>query len=129
MAVCMELGGADSAGNSRSRAASTARRSSSKKRGRFIVAGNWRALSCRKASRFALPLRVERLGSQLTIGLLEEDFYAPFSFFQLLLALAGESDALFKEFHGVVEREFGAFQTANNFLETCNCTFKIRFFP
>src|SRR6267142_5376596 len=129
MAVCMEFGWAASAGNSRSRAASTARRSSSKKGGRFIVAGNWRALGCREASRFALPLWVERLGSQLTIGLLEEDFHAPFRFFQLLLALAGEGDALFKEFHSVVERELRAFETAHNFLETCKRTFKIRFFP
>src|SRR5260370_34540862 len=119
MAVCMELVWAASEGNSRSRAASKARRSSSKKGGRFIVAGNWRALGCREASRFALPLWVERLGSQLTIGLLEEDFHAPLSFFQFLLALPGEGEALVKEFHGVVVREVGAFQTANNFLEAC----------
>src|SRR5437762_10695292 len=61
----MEEGGAVSAGRSRSRAASTVRRSSSMNGGSFIAAGNWSAAGCRGASRFGLPLGIERLGGKL----------------------------------------------------------------
>src|SRR5438309_1095 len=72
----MEEGGAVSAGRRRSRAASTARRSSSKNGGSFIAAGNGSPAGCRGASRFGLPLRVERLCRKLAIGSLQEDFHS-----------------------------------------------------
>src|SRR5437879_9423987 len=98
----MEVGCAVAAGSSRSRAASTVRRPSSKNGGSFIAAGNGRAAGCPGASRFGLPLGIERLSGQLAIGFLQEDFYSPLGLFQLLLALARESHALFEQFHRVV---------------------------
>jgi hypothetical protein len=35
----------------------------------------------------------------------------------LLLAFAGKTYAFFEELHGVVERELGAFETADHFFE------------
>src|SRR5713226_3242798 len=98
----MEEGRAVSAGRSRSRAASTVKRSSSKNAGRFIAEGNRLAAKCQSSSRFGLPLGVKRLGGKFTIGFLEKDFHSAFSLFQLLLALAGECDALFEQLHRVV---------------------------
>src|SRR5712692_2420447 len=121
----MEAGCAVAAGSRRSRAASTARRPSSKNGGSFIVAGNWLATSCRCTSRFGLPLGIERLGGKLAIGFLQENFYSPLRLFQLLLALARESDALFEELHRVVQRELGALQSADDFLKPGQRTLKI----
>src|SRR6267378_1706640 len=101
----MEEGGAVSPGRSGSRAASTVRRSSSKNGGSFIAAGNWRAAGCRGASRFGLPLGIERLGGKLAIGFLQEDFHSPLRFFQLLLTLTGERNAFFEQLHRVVQSE------------------------
>src|SRR5258707_9983274 len=124
----MEEGCAVSAGSSRSRAASTARRSSSKNGGSFIAAGNWRAAGCRGASRFGLPLGIERLGGKLAIGFLQEDFHSPLRFFQLLLTLTGERDAFFEQLHRVVQRELRALQAADNFLQAGKRALKIKFF-
>src|SRR5260370_33653597 len=121
----MEEGCAVSAGSSRSRAASTARRSSSKNGGSFIAAGNWRAAGCRGASRFGLPLGIEWLGGKLAIGFLQEDFHSPLCLFQLFLALAGKGDALFEQLHGVVQRELRAFEAADDFLNAGKRTLKI----
>src|SRR5712692_4114111 len=123
----MEAGCAVAAGSRRSRAASTARRPSSKNGGSFIVEGNWIAKSCRCTSRFGLPLGIERLSGKLAIGFLQENFYSPLCLFQLLLALARESDALFEQFHRVVQRELRAFQPAHDFLKPGERTLKIRF--
>src|SRR6266446_4638791 len=124
----MEEGCAVSAGRSRSRAASTARRSSSKNGGSFIAAGNWRAAVCRGASRFGLPLGIERLGGKLAIGFLQEDFHAALGFFQLLLALAGERDALFEQLHRLVQRELRAFQAADDLFQANKGTLEVGFF-
>src|SRR6202171_262543 len=117
MAVWMDTGSVVSAGSKRSSAASTASRFCSKKSGRFIA----RAL--KKAggyaiSRFVLGFGFERLGRELSVGLLQQNFNTPFGFFQLFLALARKSHALFKELHGVVERELWALEAANHFFET-----------
>src|SRR2546429_9046770 len=98
----MEAGCAVASGISRSKAASTITRPSSKNGGSFIAAGNGRAAGCCGASRFRLALGIEGLGGQLTIGLLQEDFHAPFRLFQLLLALARECHAFFEQLHRVV---------------------------
>src|SRR6266700_1488086 len=78
----MEEGCAVAAGSSRSRAASTIRRFSSKNGGSFIAEENWLATSSRSASRFGLPLGIERLGGKLAIGFLQEDFQAADDLFQ-----------------------------------------------
>src|ERR1700674_901471 len=124
----MEDGCEDSAGRSRSRAASTDRRSSSKNGGSFIAAGNWRAAGCPGASRFGLPLGIERLGGKLAIGFLQEDFHSPFRLFQLLLTLAGERDAFFEQLHRVVQGELRALQAADDFLQAGKRALKIGFF-
>src|SRR6266851_3905707 len=124
----MEEGCAVSAGISRPRAASTVRRSSSKNGGSFIAAGNGRAAGCLGASRFSLPLGIERLGGKLAIGFLQEDFHSPLRLFQLLLALARKRDALLKQFHCVVQRELRAFQAPDDFLKTGERALKIGLF-
>jgi hypothetical protein len=43
----------------------------------------------------------------------------------LLLALARKRDALFEEFHGVVQRELRALQPADDLFETGERAFKI----
>src|SRR5713226_1353237 len=121
----MEAGWAVPAGSSCSRAASTVKRPSSKNGGSFIAAGKGRAACGVGASRFGLPLGIERLGGQLAIGFLQENFYSPLRLFQLLLALARESDALFEELHRVVQRELRAFQPADDFLKPGQRALKI----
>src|SRR6266851_8623743 len=128
MAVWMEVGCAVANGRSRSRAASTVRRSSSKNGGSFIAKRNWRAAGGGSWSRFALPLGIEGLGRKLAIRFLQEDFHSTFRLLQLLLALAGECDALFEQFHRVVQRELRAFQAANDFLKACQRALKIGLF-
>src|SRR5690242_5224463 len=113
----MEEGCTVAAGRRRSRAASTATRSSSKNGGSFIAAGSKRTPGKQGASRFALSLRIEWFRSQLAIGLFQKDFDAAFGFFKLLLALAREGDAFFEELHGVIQRKLRAFEAANHFFE------------
>src|SRR5258706_11611907 len=98
----MEAGCAVAAGSNRSRAASTVTRPSSKNGGSFIAAGNGRAAGCRGASRFRLPLGIERLSGQLAIRFLPENFHATPGLFQLLLAFAREGHPLFQQLPGVV---------------------------
>src|SRR2546421_7464267 len=105
----MDEGCAVAAGRSFSRAASTARRFSSKNEGSFIARGNWRATSGQSASRFGLPLGIERLGRKLAIGFLQKDFHAPLGLFELLLALPRKRDAFFEKLHRVVQRKLRAF--------------------
>src|SRR5260370_28884982 len=124
----MEDGCAVSGGSSRSRAASTVRRSSSKNVGSFISAGNCRARGCRGTSRFSLPLGIERLGGKLAIGFLQENFHPALRLFQLFLTLTGERDALFEKFHRVVQRKLRAFRAAQDFLEAGKRTLKIGLF-
>src|SRR6266446_5403454 len=121
----MEAGCAVAAGSSRSSAASTARRSSSKKEESFIAAGNRRAAGCRGESRFGLPLGIERLSGQLAIGFFQKNFHSSLRLFQLLLALAREGDALFEQFHRVVQRELGALQAADDLLKPGQRALKI----
>src|SRR5262249_209834 len=110
----MEDGGADSAGRRRPRAASTERRSCSKKAGSFISAGSRHADTGK--SRLALPLGIERLRNELAVSLLEKNLHAALGLFQLLLAFAREGDAFFKKLHRFIEGELGAFQAADDFL-------------
>src|SRR5216684_7967375 len=124
----MEVGCVVPAGSSRSRAASTARRSSSKNGGSFIAEGNLPGTRCRSASRFGLPLGIEWLGGKLAIGFLQEDFHSTLGLFQLFLTLAGECDALFEQLHGIVQRELRAFQAANDFFKTGKRALKVRLF-
>src|SRR6267378_1176258 len=124
----MEEGCKDSAGKSRSRAASTDRRSSSKNGGSFIAAGNWRAAGYRGTSRFGLPLGIERLGDKLAIGFLKKDFHPSLRLFQLLLTLTGERDPFFEQLHRVVQRELRALQPADDFLQAGKRALKIGFF-
>src|SRR6476660_9625719 len=123
MAWWMDGGGAVSAGISRSRDASTATRSSSKKEGRFIVEeigcegeksgrtpiGRLAFLGGAVRSRLGLAFGIERLGGELAVGFFQKNFDTAFGFFELLLALAGKRDTFFEKLHGIVERELGAF--------------------
>src|SRR6267143_4237960 len=123
----MEEGCAVASGRSRSRAASTVRRSSSKNGGSFIAKGNWRAASGR-SSRSVLPLGIEGLGHKLAICFLQEDFHATLRLLQLLLALAGERYALFEQLHRIVQGELRTFQAADDFLEAGERALKIGLF-
>src|SRR5882762_3501536 len=122
----MEDGGADSEGSSRSMAASTERRSSSKKAGSFIAAENSRVGDSAAASRFTLTFRIKRLRRKLAVGFLEEDFYAAFRLFQLLLAFSRECHTFLEELHGVIQGKLRAFQTSNDFFEAGERTLEIR---
>src|SRR5260221_4670611 len=128
MAVWMEEGCADSAGNSFSSCASTASRSSSKKGGSFIGLREVPVCAIGSRSRFVLAFGFKRFGGHLSIGLLKQNFHAPFGFFQLFLAFARKPDALFKQFHRFIQRELRAFQAAHHFLQPRQRAFKIRFF-
>src|SRR5207302_10326354 len=112
----MDEGCAVAAGRSFSRAASTARRFSSKNEGSFIARGNWRATSGQSASRFGLLLGVERLGRKLAIRFLQKDFHASLRLFELLLALARKRDALFDKLHCLVKRKLRDFYSLDDFL-------------
>src|ERR1700694_1622418 len=124
----MEDGCEDSAGRSRSRAASTVRRSSSKNGGSIIAAGYWRAAGCPGASRFGLPLGIERLGGKPAIGFLKKDLHSPLRLLQLFLTLTGEGDAFFEQLHRVVQRELRALQAADDFLQAGKGALKIGLF-
>jgi hypothetical protein len=76
-------------------------------------------------SRFALAFGIERLGGELAIGLLEQNFHAAFSLFELLLAFAGKGHAFFEELHGIIERELGAFEAADDLFEAGERALKI----
>src|SRR5438132_9688460 len=73
----MDEGCAVAAGRSFSRAASTARRFSSKNGGSFIARGNWRAASGQSASRLGLLLGIERLGRTLALAFPHTAFHPP----------------------------------------------------
>lgn len=81
-----------------------------------------------KASGRGLAFGVEGCGGEFAVGFFEEDFDFAFSFFELLLAFARKFDAFFEEFHGVVERELGGFETADDFFETGERMLEIGFF-
>src|SRR5260370_13154595 len=121
----MEAGCAVAPGSNRSRAASTITRRSSENGGSVIAAGSGRAGGCRGASRFRLPLGIERFSSQLAIGFLQENLYSPLGLFQLLLAFARECDAFFEELHRVVQRKLWTFQAAYDFLKPSQRAFKV----
>src|ERR1043166_7197243 len=144
MASWIEGGGVSEAGRRRWRAASTWWRSSSKKAGRVIEgesrSGEVLAWPRKGAAlqrpyeekdrldasrRFWLRFGIEGFGDDFAVGLAEENFDLAFGFFELLLALAGECDAFFKEFHGIVERKLRAFEFANNFFETREAAFEV----
>jgi hypothetical protein len=72
----------------------------------------------RTVSRLVLAFGIERLGDEFAIGFFKEDFNAAFGLFELLLTFAGECDSLLEELHGVVQRELGAFEAADDLLET-----------
>src|SRR5882672_1071177 len=125
MALWMDDGRADSAGSSRSRAASTERRSSSKKAGSFIAAENSRTGDSAAASRFTLTFGIKRFDGELAVGFLEEDFYAAFRLFQLFLAFSRESHAFLEKFHGVIQGKLRTLQAADDFLQSRKRTLKI----
>src|SRR5215472_17305667 len=108
MAVWMELGSAVSAGSSWSRAASTARRSSSKKGESFIVGWNPSGQPQSQTSQFGLPLGIKRFCDELSIRFLEQDFHAALGFFQLLLAFSRQAHAFLKKLHRIVQRKLRA---------------------
>jgi hypothetical protein len=88
-------------------------------------AGNRNGEDSAVVSRLALPLRVKRLGGELAIGFLEEDFYAAFRFFQLFLTFTRQRYAFFKQLHGVVQRKLRAFQAADDFFQARKGTLEI----
>src|SRR5205085_2231034 len=112
----METGCAVSGGSSRSSAASTASRSSSKKGESFIVGWNPLGQVACHASRFALPLWIERFCAQLAVRLFQKDLDAALGFFELFLAFARKRHAFLEELHGVVQRKLRALQAPQNLL-------------
>src|SRR6266404_3681648 len=122
----MDDGGADSTGISRSRAASTERRSSSKKAGSFIAAENSRTGDSAAASRFTFTFGIKRLGGKLAVGFLEQDFHATLRLFQLFLAFAGERHTFLEKFHGVIQGKLRALQATDDFLQSRKGTLEIR---
>src|SRR6267378_980639 len=123
----MDDGGADSTGINCPRAASTERRSSSKKAGSFIAAENSRTGDSAAASRFTLTFGIKRFGSKLAVGFFEQDFHAAFRFFQLFLAFAREGHTFLEKLHGVIQGKLRALQAADDFLQSCQGTLEIRF--
>src|SRR5437867_3154410 len=111
MAVWMEGGCVVSAGSSRSRAASTAIRFSSKKGGSFIARKGPPGAGKLEESRFRLPLWIKRFRDKFAVRLFEQDLHAAFRLFKLLLTFPRQRDPFFKKFHGVVQRELRAFQS------------------
>src|SRR5450631_3416389 len=101
----MDVGGTVSEGIKRSRCASTARRSSSKKSGSFIGSGKMLELSARDRSRVVLAFGFKRLCHHLAVCFFQQDFYFTFRLFQLFLALSRKAHAFFKQLHRFVQRE------------------------
>src|ERR1700694_4416452 len=118
MARWMEGGCASSPGISRSSAASTAARSSSKNAGRFI---RWRvgpdAPSGGARLGLFLGFGIKWLRGQLAAGLLEPNFPFALGLFQVFLAIAGELHAFLEKFHGLVERKVRALQLSDDFFQ------------
>src|SRR5205807_653367 len=127
IAVWMEVGGVFSAGRSFSRAASTARRSCSKKEGSFIVGGRPSDDAAPYGtSRFRLPFGIKRFRRQFAVGLFEKNFHAAFRLFELLLAFPRTRDAFLEKFHGVVQRKLRALQTTHDFLQPRERALEVR---
>src|ERR1700674_2657947 len=122
----MDEGGADSAGSNCSRAASTERRSSSKKAGSFIAAENSRTGDSAVASRFTLTFGIKRFGGKLGVRFLEKDFHAAFRLLQLFLAFARERHTFLEKLHGVIQGKFRALQAADDLLQSRKGTLEIR---
>src|SRR6266849_4889200 len=126
----MEGGCAFSAGINRSRAASTAARSSSKNDGRFIgrrVCPS--AGTGREPLGFFLGFGFEWHSGYLAARLLEEKFDLSLRLFQVFLAFAGELYALLEEFHRVVQRKVGALEFSDDFLQTSEGMLEIGSLP
>ena len=68
---------------------------------------------------------IERLGHHFAVSFLQQNLYAAFGFFQLLLTLTRKSDAFFKEFHGLVEGKIGAFHAFHDFFKPRERFFEI----
>src|SRR5260370_33222515 len=118
MARWIERGSASWPGISRSRAASTAVRSSSKNAGRFI---RWRVWPAARSGGVRLGLflgfGIEWLRGQLASGLLKQNFHFALGLFQVFLAIARELHALLEQFHGLVERKVRALQLPHDFFQ------------
>jgi len=71
--------------------------------------------------------RLKRFRGDFSVRLLQENFDAAFGFLKLLLAFPRKFDALFEELHGFVEREIGAFEPLDYFLEAREGLFKFAF--
>ena len=117
MAWWMEDGGVDSDGIKLFQVSVDGDTVFLKESGKFHGGGVVVDWSGSQPSRFALAFGIERFGGDFAVGFFEEDFYAAFGFFELLLAFAGKAHAFFKEFHGVVERELRAFEAPDDFFQ------------
>src|ERR1700722_3888329 len=111
MARWIEEGCASSAGISRSSAASTAARSSSKNAGRFI---GWKVAPgarqrCGRLGIF-LGFGIEGFRRHLAAGFLEQNFHFALGLFQIFLAITRELHAFLEQLHGFVERKIRAFE-------------------
>src|ERR1700728_3474880 len=113
MARWIEGGCAFSAGISRSRAASTAARSSSKNVGGFIKGRKrlTQTLAARGSPlRVFLGFRIEGFRGHLAAGFFKQNFHSAFGLFQMFLAVARELHAFLKQLHGFLERQIGALE-------------------
>src|ERR1700723_451088 len=60
---------------------------------------------------------LEWLCGELAVCFFQEDFHAPFGFFELLLAFARKLHALLEKLHRLVERKVRAFQSLHDFFQ------------
>src|SRR5215470_2897130 len=125
IAVWIEEGCTPSPGSSRSSSASTARRSSSKNDGSFMGEGEFAVcfIGCR--SRLEFTFAGKGFGDHLSIGLLQQDLYAPLGLLELFLALMRQSHALLKQLHRFVQRKLRALEFSHNFLKPRERALKI----
>src|SRR6202021_3503060 len=113
----------DSAGNSFSKCASTASRSSSKKVGSFIGLGENPVWAIGSRSRIALVFGLKRFGGHLAVRLLQQNFHAPLSLLKLLLAFSGQANAFLKQFNRLIQRELRAFEAPDHLFQSCQGPF------
>jgi hypothetical protein len=83
-------------------------------------------LICREGSGFFLYFGIESLGNEFAARFLEQDFDFALRLPQVFLAVARELYALFKEFHGFVERQIRILKLADNFFQAREGILKVR---
>src|ERR1700722_3525753 len=145
IAWCREVGAVSALGSNRSSPASITWRSASKKSG-SVTGGIIQSVGCcgisartrASTSRFrpspggggplrSLILGRKRFGHYFSVGLLQQNFHAPFRFFQLFLAFLRKFHALFEQLHRVVQREVRVLEPLHHFFQPPQRSLEIAF--